>query len=156
MRFLNDTDEIELGIKRVRKHLRAQVNANFSPKDLASQPDPAELYELIEDWEDPPYLGSAFTTSFSRDGDDNSQWDRYAGRDGYAIGVRQGSHLPILGDGPTGGGNGFHLVDEPLCWADMVYSRRKQVEVKSEPWLGCKTSCCKMRIRRMALICLEL
>lgn len=124
--FLNDTDEIKLGIKRVKQHLSDHGNANLSPKNQDSQLDLSGVRELIEDWEDFPYSSSAFTTSFSRDGDDNSQWDRYAGRNGFAIGIREGSHLPILGEGPAGGGNGAHVEDEPLRWASMVYSRRKQ------------------------------
>lgn len=124
--FLNDTDEIKLGIKRIKRYISDQDKGFMSPKDRHSQPDMTDVRELIEEWEHFPYLASAFTTSFSRDGDDNSQWDRYAKRDGFAIGIREGSHMPILGDEPDGGTTRSNVVDAPLRWASMVYARRKQ------------------------------
>lgn len=98
---LNDTDEIRLGIKRFSKTLKVREACLFSPKEQSEAADLNEVHRLIKSWETYPLSGSAFTVSFSRYGDDNSQWQRYAGdATGVAFGIRQEAYMPILGDEP--------------------------------------------------------
>ncbi|ALO68166.1 hypothetical protein AS189_18770 [Arthrobacter alpinus] len=123
--FLNDTDEIRAGIKQVKRYFRNRDRRFLSPKEQDSEIDFSAARELIDEWEEFPFRGSAFTVSFSRDGDDNSQWDRYAQRDGYAIGIREDSHMPILGCEPPSGTLRGHIEDVPLRWTRMAYRRRK-------------------------------
>lgn len=126
---LNDTDEIRLGIKRFRKTLKVREAQPFSPKEQTEPPDLSEVRSLVEDWEDYPLSGSAFTVSFSRFGDDNSQWERYGGNaTGVALGIRLGAYMPILGEGPSAGSLRTVIEDVPFYWTKMLYKRRKQVQ----------------------------
>ncbi|MHA7303523.1 hypothetical protein [Pseudarthrobacter sp. MDT1-22] len=131
--YLNDTDEIKLGIKKFKKQLRKEGRAKsdvfLSPKEQDAALDLEPVRELLEEWEHYPFQGSAFSVSFSRYGDDNSQWDRYAGQGtGVAIGIRQGSHMPILGDEGSAGSGYGPIEDVPFHWTKMRYERSRQVQ----------------------------
>lgn len=124
---LNDTDEIGLGIRRFKKRMASTEDSSLSPKDRDSALDLDLVRELVDTWEDYPFDGSAFTVSFSRHGDDNSQWERYADNGGgVAIGIRQGSYMPILGAEAQVGTSTGVIEDIPFYWTEMLYKRRKQ------------------------------
>lgn len=127
--FLNDTEEIITGIRQAKRYFHNRDNRSLSPKEQDSETDLSAAREIIKEWEEFPFQGSAFIVSFSRDGDDNSQWDRYAQRDGYAIGIPEDSHMPILGSGPPIGIFRSHIEDVPLRWTRMAYRRRKHQEL---------------------------
>lgn len=124
---LNDSDEIRLGIKRFSKTLKARHDNFSSPKEQLEAAELSEVHSLIESWKTYPLYGSAFTVSFSRYGDDNSQWQRYAAdATGVAIGIRQGAYMPVLGDEPSVGSVSGIIEDVPLYWTKMLYKRREQ------------------------------
>lgn len=126
---LNDTDEIRLGIKRFGKALKAREASVFSPKDQLEDEGLVDLRRLVKEWKNYPLDGSAFTVSFSRYGDDNSQWERYAkNATGVAVGIRRESYMPVLGDEPAVGSSRGVIEDVPLYWTKMLYKRRKQQE----------------------------
>lgn len=127
--YLNDTDEIRLGVKRFKKRLEQAAEPAFSLSDQDNALDFKPVQELISSWEDYPFDGSAFVISFSRYGDDNSQWERYGhGAQGVAIGIRRGAHMPVLGTAPGFGGTSV-IEDVPNYWTNMLYKRREQDDV---------------------------
>ncbi len=72
------------------------------------------------------YTGSEFVLSFSKRGDDNSRWDRYAGRDGFAIGIPVNVYLPVLGVEPETTERSSYFEEVPLRWTSMSYRPREQ------------------------------
>lgn len=129
--YMNDLGEISLGVRRLRRVLKALRHQGLSPKEQSMEPDWDQVRDLIRGNESVAYAASAFAVSFSKDGDDNAQWDRYAGRDGFAIGFERGTCMPVLGDVDDEAVR-WWATDEPLRWRDMLYTKARQKQRSTE------------------------
>lgn len=131
VRSLNDDAEIKLGHRRMRKTLNSLPH--WHPDDPWSTDEIERLKNFRSEVEGAGFNGSAFVLSCSRRGDDNAQWQRYAGWDGFAIALPQGVHMPVIGKEPLARTPGY-LEEFPLRWLPLAYKKRDQVAVAEKGW----------------------
>ncbi|WP_147440911.1 DUF2971 domain-containing protein [Mycetocola zhadangensis] len=125
VRDMNDLDELRLGQRRLRRAVREMRAARGEFV--------GDLEDVVEAAVENVFETGGFGISFSRDGDDNSQWERYAGTDGVAIGVNRW-HFPMLFDrtGQFSSAVDTNLMDYPLHWMTMRYTKRNQLQIARE------------------------
>lgn len=128
---LNDSTEVALGHRRMRRVLRSLPH--WHPDDPWSSDDIDRLKEFQGEVDGIGFDGSAFVLSCSRRGDDNAQWQRYAGWDGFAIALPEGVHLPVLGQEPPVRPPGY-FEEFPLRWLPLAYKKRDQAATAQRGW----------------------
>jgi hypothetical protein len=127
---MNDTDELAVGARRLREAARVM---KISPAHLAQ-----DFASLVDEVASNIFVRAGYMISFSMADDDNSQWERYAGVDGVAIGWARGS-APLIYDregqyeslydpwrSVSEYEQALDLTQYPLWWADAVYSEGDQ------------------------------
>ncbi|BDZ39294.1 DUF2971 domain-containing protein [Microbacterium suwonense] len=122
---MNDTAEIATGQQViVREVLRYAQRAGEIDGDVQ---------DAIEDAVSNTFERSAFAISFSRSGDDVSQWQRYAGVGGVAIAWKKW-HYPVVLDrtGVYESTVNTEIADYPLHWHRMIYSEKKQARASRQ------------------------
>lgn len=129
---LNDITEIRLGNKRVRKAFKTLRDDWDWHDDTTPEIDFEALGEALDKAACDVFHGSAFVTCFSPAGDDTEQWQKYAGADGFAIGIPHGVYLPVVGEPAPAQTMHPYLEEFPLRWLRMLYDKEKQLEVATD------------------------
>lgn len=129
---LNDSAELLLGERRMKKALKKLRPSGYDFDEL-SEFEFERLEEFERNARGVSFDGSAFVFSLSRRGDDNSQWERYAGWDGYALGLPEGALMPVVGS-PSELPSSGYVEEFPFRWVRLSYKRSDQERVAEEGW----------------------